>query len=95
MRYYQTTKVHEQIESTFHLIETGKCPIPELAKKVGISIHTTSRIVATLWERRRSIHAERTKSCWHLEFDYSTKNGIDVHQTTECKSAAETQYQRY
>jgi hypothetical protein len=48
MRYQHALQIHERIEVVRGLIETGGFSTPALAEKVGGSIPTVSRIVATL-----------------------------------------------
>ena len=64
MRYQHSLEIHERIEVVLRLIETGQFSTPALAKKVGVSIPTISRIVAALREKGHDIQAERTKQGW-------------------------------
>jgi tRNA G26 N,N-dimethylase Trm1 len=64
MRYKHSLEIHERIEEVLKLIETGRYSTPALAREVGVSIPTISRIVAVLRERGHDIHAERTREGW-------------------------------
>lgn len=64
MRYQHSLEIHERLEAVRQLIETGQYSTPALAKEVGVSIPTVSRIVAALRERGHDIRAERTGSGW-------------------------------
>ena len=64
MRYQHSLEIHERIEVVLRLIETGQYSTPALAKEVGVSIPTISRIVAALRERGYDIQAERTSKGW-------------------------------
>ncbi len=46
------------------LIETGRYSTPALAKEVGVSIPTVSRIVAALREMGHEIRASRKGGAW-------------------------------
>jgi len=47
MRYQHSLEIHERIEKVLRLIKTGGNSTPAIAEEVGVSIPTTSRIVAT------------------------------------------------
>ena len=64
MRYQHTLQIHERIEVVLRLIETGKYSTAGLAKEVGVSIPTISRIVAALRERGHDIRSERHDGGW-------------------------------
>ena len=59
MRYQHSLKIHQRFEAVLQLIETGRYSTPALAKEVGVSIPTVSRIVAALRERGHDIRAEK------------------------------------
>jgi transposase len=64
MRYRQSLEIHDRLEAVLELIETGRYSTPALAKEVGVSVPTISRIVAALRERGHDIQAERTSKGW-------------------------------
>jgi biotin operon repressor len=64
MRYQLALEIHERIEEVLSLIKTGEYSTPALAKAIGVSIPTISRIVAALRERGYDIQAERTSKGW-------------------------------
>jgi predicted DNA-binding transcriptional regulator YafY len=64
MRYQQALEIHDRLDNVLSLIKTGKFSTPALAKEVGVSVPTISRIVATLRERGHPIKAERTSRGW-------------------------------
>ncbi len=64
MRYQQSLEIHDRLEAVRELIETGRYSTPALAKEVGVSVPTISRIVAALRERGHDIQAERTSRGW-------------------------------
>ncbi len=64
MRYQHSLEIHERLEAVLQLIETGRYSTPALAKKVGVSVPTISRIVAALRERGHDIQAQRTSKGW-------------------------------
>jgi transposase len=64
MRYQQALEINERLEAVLELIETGQYSTPALAKEVGVSVPTISRIVAALRERGHDIQAERTSRGW-------------------------------
>ena len=64
MRYKHTQEITERIEEVLRLIETGKYSTPALAKEVGVSIPTVSRIVAALKARGHDIRAKKQGSTW-------------------------------
>lgn len=65
MRYQHSLEIHERLETVLQLIETGRYSTPALAKEVGVSVPTISRIVAALRERGHDIQAERRNKGWH------------------------------
>lgn len=64
MLYQHSLAIHERFEVVLQLIETGRYSTPALAKQVGVSIPTISRIVAALRQRGHDIQAERTSKGW-------------------------------
>ena len=62
MLYQHSLENHDRIEVVLGLIKTGRYSTPALAEKVGVSIPTISRIVASLREQGHDIQAERTRS---------------------------------
>lgn len=76
MRYQQSIEIHERIEEVLRLIETGQYSTPTLARKVGVSIPTISRIVAALRERGHDIQAERTSRSWRYVIVSATRSGL-------------------
>lgn len=64
MRYQQSLEIHDRLEAVLQLIETGEYSTPVLAKEIGVSVPTISRIVAALRERGHDIQAERTSKGW-------------------------------
>lgn len=64
MLYQHSSAIHERLEVVLQLIETGRYSTPALAKQVGVSIPTISRIVAALRQRGHDIQAERTSEGW-------------------------------
>jgi transposase len=64
MPYQHALEIHHRIEEVLRLIKTGEYSTPALAKAVGVSIPTISRIVAALREQGHAIQAERTASGW-------------------------------
>lgn len=64
MRYQQSLEIHDRLEAVLQLIETGEYSTPALAKQIGVSVPTISRIVAALRERGHDIQAERTSKGW-------------------------------
>ena len=75
MRYQHSLEVHERIEVVLRLIEAGRYSTPALAKEVGVSIPTISRIVAALRERGHDIQAERTSKGWRYVLRFSAGHG--------------------
>jgi hypothetical protein len=64
MLYQHSMEIQERLESVLVLIETGQYSTPALAKEVGVSIPTVSRIVAALRERGHDIRAEKNGNGW-------------------------------
>src|SRR5258708_5005449 len=64
MHYQHTLEIHERIEVVLRLIATGQYSTPALAKEVGVSIPTISRIVAALRNKGHDIRAERHPEGW-------------------------------
>jgi hypothetical protein len=64
MRYQHSLEIYQRLEAVLELIGTGRYATPALAKEVGVSIPTISRIVAALRERGHDIRAERTSKGW-------------------------------
>jgi len=64
MRYQQSLEIHDRLEAVLQLIETGQYSTPALAKEMGVSVPTISRIVAALRERGHNIRAERNDGGW-------------------------------
>jgi tRNA G26 N,N-dimethylase Trm1 len=64
MRYRQSLEIHDRLEAVLELIETGRYSTPALAKAVGVSVPSISRIVAALRERGHDIQAQRTSKGW-------------------------------
>ncbi len=64
MRYQNSLEIHDRIEVVLQLIGTGLYSTPTLAKEVGVSIPTVSRIVAALRERGHAIRAQRSEGGW-------------------------------
>jgi predicted DNA-binding transcriptional regulator YafY len=64
MLYQHTLEIHERLENVLRLIRSGRYSTPALAKEVGVSIPTISRIVAALREQGHEIRAERTEGGW-------------------------------
>lgn len=64
MLYQHTLEIHERLETVLRLIRSGKYSTPALARAVGVSIPTISRIVAALRERGHDIRAEKSESGW-------------------------------
>lgn len=69
MRYQLALEIRERIEEVLRLIRTGEYSTPALAKAVGVSIPTISRIVAALREQGHDIQAERTSRGWRYVID--------------------------
>lgn len=65
MFYQHSLEIQERLETVLALIETGRYSTPTLAKKVGVSIPTISRIVAALREKGNEIRATRKGTAWH------------------------------
>ena len=64
MLYQHSLEIHERLETVLLLIETGQYSTPALAKEVGVSIPTVSRIVAALRERGHDIRARKNQNGW-------------------------------
>ena len=64
MRYQQSIKIHQRLETALKLIKSSEYSAPALAEQIGVSIPTVSRIVAALREQGHDIRAERTKLGW-------------------------------
>jgi predicted DNA-binding transcriptional regulator YafY len=75
MRYQQTLEIHQRLETVLRLIRTGRYSTPALAKKVGVSIPTISRIVAALREQGNDIRAERARGGWRYVLDGKRDSG--------------------
>ena len=74
MLYQHSLEIHERLELVLQLIGTGRYSTPALAKEVGVSIPTISRIVAALRERGHDIQAERTKCGWR----YVLRSNLEI-----------------
>jgi len=72
MRYQHSLDIHERLEAVLHLVETGRYSTPALAKEIGVSVPTISRIVAALRERGHDIRAERTSKGWRYTLNGKT-----------------------
>ena len=64
MRYRVSEEIHKRLETVLRLIATGRYSTPALAKEIGVSIPTISRIVNALRERGYEIRTERISSGW-------------------------------
>jgi hypothetical protein len=71
MRYQHALEIYERLEIVLQLIGTGRYSTPALAKKVGVSIPTISRIVAALRERGHDIQAEKARKAWRYVLNTS------------------------
>lgn len=76
MRYQLASGIRERIEEVLRLIRTGEYSTPALAKAVGVSIPTISRIIATLREQGYDIRSERTAKGWRYALGFTQ---IDLH----------------
>ena len=65
MLYKYSLNVHERLETVLKLIANGQYSTPALAKKIGVSIPTISRIVAALRARGHNIRASKNGNGWH------------------------------
>ena len=72
MRYQQSLEIHDRLDTVLSLIKTGKFSTPSLAREVGVSVPTISRIVAALRERGHAIRAERTRNGWRYVLERNT-----------------------
>jgi predicted DNA-binding transcriptional regulator YafY len=79
MLYRHTLAIHDRLETVLRLIRTGKFSTPALAKEIGVSIPTISRIVAALREQGHGIQAERTRHGWRYVLNGSTKRRLKGH----------------
>lgn len=64
MFYQHSLEIQERLETVLVLIETGRYSTPALAKEVGVSIPTVSRMVAALREKGHEIRATRKGNAW-------------------------------
>jgi Mn-dependent DtxR family transcriptional regulator len=64
MFYQHSLEIQERLETVLVLIETGRYSTPALAKELGVSIPTVSRIVAALREKGHEIRATRKGNAW-------------------------------
>jgi transposase len=64
MLYQHSLEIQERLETVLVLIESGQYSTPALARKVGVSIPTVSRIVAALRERGHDIRAKKDGNGW-------------------------------
>lgn len=64
MFYQHSLEIQERLDTVLVLIETGRYSAPALAKEVGVSIPTVSRIVAALREKGHEIRATRKGNAW-------------------------------
>jgi len=64
MLYQYSLEIHDRLETVLQLIETGQYSTPGLAKEMGVSIPTVSRIVAALRERGHNIRATKNGNGW-------------------------------
>jgi transposase len=64
MHYQHSLEIHERLQAVLQLIETGRYSTPGLAKEIGVSVPTISRIVAALRERGHDIRAEKQAKGW-------------------------------
>jgi predicted DNA-binding transcriptional regulator YafY len=69
MLYRHTLAIHDRLETVLRLIRTGRFSAPALAKEVGVSIPTISRIVAALRERGHAIRSEKHGDGWRYVID--------------------------
>lgn len=69
MLYRHTLAIHDRLETVLRLIRTGSFSTPALAKEVGVSIPTISRIVAALRERGHAIRSEKHRDGWRYVID--------------------------
>ncbi len=67
MHYRHSLEISDRLEAVLRLIRTGGYSTPALAKEIGVSIPTISRIIATLRERGHDIHAKRGRNGWFYE----------------------------
>ena len=64
MFYQHSLEIQDRLETVLVLIETGRYSTPALAREVGVSIPTVSRIVAALCEKGHEIRATRKGNAW-------------------------------
>lgn len=64
MRYQRSLEIEQRLETVLKEIQSGKYSTPMLAKRLGVSIPTISRIVAALRERGHDIRAEHHGGGW-------------------------------
>jgi biotin operon repressor len=64
MHYRHSLAIHERLRAVLQLIETGRYSTPGLARAVGVSIPTISRIVAALRQQGHDIRAEKHRGGW-------------------------------
>jgi Mn-dependent DtxR family transcriptional regulator len=64
MLYQHSLEIQERLESVLRLIETGQYSTPALAKEVGVSAPTVSRIIAALRERGHVIIPKNKGNGW-------------------------------
>jgi biotin operon repressor len=64
MHYQHSLAIHGRLQTVLDLIETGRYSTPGLAKQIGVSVPTISRIVAALREHGHDIRAEKRRSGW-------------------------------
>jgi len=92
MRYQHSLEIHERFESVLHLIGSGRYSTPALAKIVGVSIPTISRIVAALRARGHDIQSERTRKGWQYVLkEIALPDGKRGRPTVATKSQTEHQ----
>lgn len=83
MLYDRSLEIETRLDTVLRLIRTGRYSTPALAKQVGVSIPTISRIVAALRERGHDIQAERTSKGWRYVLRHALGRGSKrpAHQT--------------
>lgn len=81
MRYTKSLEIEQRLATALSLIESGQYSTPMLAKELGVSIPTISRIVAALRERGHDIKSERRVDGWRYVIEQRVESNRRISRS--------------
>jgi predicted DNA-binding transcriptional regulator YafY len=88
MRYQQSQKIEQRLQAVLSLIRTGRYSTTALAKEVGVSIPTISRIVAALRGRGYDIRAEHHQNNWRYVLAANPRTSKPRARSTQSRDSS-------